>query len=167
MLSLPSSLLRTHPPPSRLSAHFVSQLIGPTLLLPFPSGARRASPVDRSPLYPCRRCYPATVLLPVSQCRHEDAAFAYLEEAQPVVPVFYEATSTFTFVTTRIVAHRSATGFVDGLQKATFPSPPAIQATWLRLLPWRDLHPQVCAAFRWARSRADVTPFRSLFFILR
>ena len=32
-------------------------------------------------------------------------------------------------------------GFVDGLQKATFPSLPAIQATWLQLLPWRDFHP--------------------------
>jgi hypothetical protein len=43
----------------------------------------------------------------------------------------YEATSTFTFITTRIVAHPSIRGFVDGLQNATFPSPPAIQATGL------------------------------------
>ena len=49
--------------------------------------------------------------------------------------VFYEATSTFTLVTTRIFAHRPYDDFVDGLQKATFPSPPAIQATWLRRLP--------------------------------
>src|SRR4030066_853929 len=62
MLSLPSSLLQTHPPPSRLSVHFVFQLIGPTFLLPFPSGTRRASPVDSASLYPCRRCYPATAL---------------------------------------------------------------------------------------------------------
>ena len=43
----------------------------------------------------------------------------------------YEATSTFTSVTTQIVAHPAIRGFVDGLQKATFPSPPAIQATGL------------------------------------
>ena len=34
-----------------------------TLLLPFPSGTRRASPVDSASLHPCRRCYPATALL--------------------------------------------------------------------------------------------------------
>ena len=67
MLSSPSTLLRAHPPPSRLSAHFVLRLIKRTLLLPFPSGARRVSPVDRTPIFPCRRCYPATVLLPFSQ----------------------------------------------------------------------------------------------------
>src|SRR3990172_4457208 len=76
MLSLPSPLLRAHPPPSRLSVHFVFRLIGPTLLLPFPSGTRRASPVDSASLYPCRRCYPATALLPFSQCRSKSAAFA-------------------------------------------------------------------------------------------
>ena len=43
----------------------------------------------------------------------------------------YEATPTFTSVTTQIVAHPAIRGFVDGLQKATFPSPPAIQATGL------------------------------------
>src|SRR4030043_322466 len=53
MLSLPSLLLRAHPPPSRLSVHFVFRLIEPTLLLPFPSGTRRASPVDNASLYPC------------------------------------------------------------------------------------------------------------------
>jgi len=48
---------------------------------------------------------------------------------------FYEATFTFTLVTTRIFARQSYTDFVDGLQKAMFPPPPAIQATWLWLLP--------------------------------
>ena len=64
-----------------------------------------------------------------------NSAFAYNRQARPVVLDFYEATSTFTYVTTRIFAHRPYADFVDGLQKATFPSPPAIQATWLRLLP--------------------------------
>jgi len=44
---------------------------------------------------------------------------------------FYEATSTFTSATTRIVARPPKADFVDGLQKVMFPSPPAIQATWL------------------------------------
>ena len=44
---------------------------------------------------------------------------------------FYEATSTFTLVTTRIFAHPPKADFVDGLQKMTFPPSPAIQATWL------------------------------------
>ena len=59
--------------------------------------------------------------------------------------VFYEATSTFTFVTTRKLAHPAIQGFVDGLQKATFPSPPAIQATWLWLFAMAGLAPaSVC-----------------------
>jgi len=61
-MSSPSSLLRAHPPPSRLSAHFVFQLIRLTLLLSFPPGTRRASPVATAPFYPCRRWYPVTVL---------------------------------------------------------------------------------------------------------
>jgi hypothetical protein len=38
MLSLPSSLLRTHPSPSRLSVHFVSRLIEPTCSCRFRQG---------------------------------------------------------------------------------------------------------------------------------
>jgi hypothetical protein len=58
---------------------------------------------------------------------------------------FYEATSTFTFVATRKLAHPAIQGFVDGLQKATFPSPPAIQATWLWLFAMAGLAPaSVC-----------------------
>ena len=53
----------------------------------------------------------------------------------------YEATSTFTSVTTQIVAHPAIRGFVDGLQKATFPSPPAIQATGLPALTLAGLPP--------------------------
>ena len=41
-----SSLIRTHPPPSRLSIHFpLSTVIEPTLLQRFLPGTRRASPV--------------------------------------------------------------------------------------------------------------------------
>jgi hypothetical protein len=59
--------------------------------------------------------------------------------------VFYEATSTFTFVATRKFAHPAIRGFVDGLQKATLPSPPAIQATWLWLFAMAGLAPaSVC-----------------------
>jgi len=54
---------------------------------------------------------------------------------------YYEATSTFTLVTTRIVAHPAIRGFVDGLQKATFPSPPAIQATGLPAITLAGLSP--------------------------
>ena len=53
----------------------------------------------------------------------------------------YEATSTFTLVTTRIVAHAALRHFVDGLQKVTFPSPPAIQATWLPAFTMTGLAP--------------------------
>ena len=141
MLSLPSSLLRAPPPPSRLSAHFASRLIEPTLLLPFPPGTRRVSPVDPMPLYPCRRCYPATALVPSCRYRYQDTAFAYNTEARPVRIDFYEATSAFTSVTTRIVAHPAIQGFVDGLQKATFPSPPAIQATGLPAFTLAGLSP--------------------------
>ena len=43
-----SSLIRTHPPPSRLSVHFpLLTVIEPTLLQGFPPGTRRASPVAR------------------------------------------------------------------------------------------------------------------------
>jgi hypothetical protein len=43
-----SSLIRTLPPPSRLSVHFpLSTVIKPTLLRKFLSGTRRASPVAR------------------------------------------------------------------------------------------------------------------------
>ncbi|HHT9123700.1 MAG TPA: hypothetical protein ACFYEF_12590 [Candidatus Wunengus sp. YC63] len=54
---------------------------------------------------------------------------------------FYEATSTFTLVTTRIFAHPTKRDFVDGLQKTTFPSPPAIQATWLPAFAMTGLSP--------------------------
>ena len=81
------------------------------------------------------------------------SAFAYRKEARPVNIYFYEATSTFTFVTTRIFAHPPFADFVDGLQMVTFPFPPAIQATWLRLLPSRVFHPLVYAALCWARSQ--------------
>ncbi|GAN32414.1 group II intron maturase-specific domain-containing protein [Candidatus Brocadia sinica] len=53
----------------------------------------------------------------------------------------YEATSTFTLVTTRIVAHAALRHFVDGLQKVTFPSPHAIQATWLPAFAMTGLAP--------------------------
>src|SRR6266508_6100708 len=76
--------------------------------------------------------------------------------------VFYEATSTFTFVATRKFAHPAIQGFVDGLQKATFPSPPAIQLHGFGFLPWRDLHPQVCAALRWARQEERPDPIGSI-----
>jgi hypothetical protein len=55
MLSLPSPLLRTHLPPSCLSAHFVNRLIVPTSAPYVSIRTRRASPVDSTPLYPCRR----------------------------------------------------------------------------------------------------------------
>ena len=43
-----SSLIRTHPPPSRLSVHFpLFTVIEPTLLREFLPGTRRASPVAR------------------------------------------------------------------------------------------------------------------------
>ena len=54
---------------------------------------------------------------------------------------FYEATSAFTLVTTRIFAHPAKRNFVDGLQKTTFPSPPAIQATWLPAFTMTGLSP--------------------------
>jgi len=54
---------------------------------------------------------------------------------------FYEATSTFTLVTTRIFTHPAKRNFVDGLQKTTFPSPPAIQATWLPAFTMTGLSP--------------------------
>ncbi|MCR4319686.1 MAG: hypothetical protein NUV74_05035 [Candidatus Brocadiaceae bacterium] len=54
---------------------------------------------------------------------------------------FYEATSTFTLVTTRIFAHPAKRDFVDGLQKTTFPSPPAIHATWLPAFTMTGLSP--------------------------
>lgn len=53
----------------------------------------------------------------------------------------YEATSTFTLVTTRIVAHAALRHFVDGLLKVTFPSPPAIQAIWLPAFAITELSP--------------------------
>ncbi len=91
----------------------------------------------RAPFYPCRRWLP----------RHRSSYFVEpgsdkrilpsprIVEARPVELVSYEATSTFTLVTTRIVAHPALQDFVDGLQKKAFPIPPAIQATWLWLLP--------------------------------
>ncbi len=39
-----------------------------------------------------------------------------------------------------------------------FPPPPAIQATWLWLLPWRDFHPLECATPCWARQETRPDP---------
>lgn len=54
---------------------------------------------------------------------------------------FYEATFTFTRVTTRIFAHPPYADFVDGLQKTAFPPSPAIQATWLPAFAMTGLSP--------------------------
>jgi hypothetical protein len=58
-----------------------------------------------------------------------------------MVLVFYEATSTFTLVTTRIFAHPPIADFVDGLQKTASPPFPAIQATRLPALAVTGLSP--------------------------
>jgi hypothetical protein len=94
--------------------------------------------------------------------RHKDAAFAPLEKARPVELNLYEATSTFTPVTTRIVAHPALRGFVDGLQKATFPSPPAIQATGLPTVTLAGLPPaSACGpSLGTLKSRFDPFPTR-------
>ena len=91
--------------------------------------------------------------------RHEDAAFALIEEARPVELNYYEATSTFTLVTTRIVAHPAPRGFVDGLQKVTFPSPPAIQATGLPAVTLAGLSPaSACSPSLGTLKCRDLTP---------
>ena len=46
----------------------------------------------------------------------KNSAFASIMEARPVELVFYEATSTFTLVTTRLFAPPPNADFVDGLQ---------------------------------------------------
>jgi hypothetical protein len=53
----------------------------------------------------------------------------------------YKAVSAFAFLTTRIVAHPAIRGFVEGLQKATSPAPPAIQATGLPAFALAGLSP--------------------------
>ena len=60
-----SSLLRTSPPPSRLSTHFpVLPVIEPTLLRPFPIGTRTASPVARSALVTVLSLLPRRSVIP-------------------------------------------------------------------------------------------------------
>ena len=72
---------------------------------------------------------------------------------------YYEATSTFTLVTTRIVAHPASRGFVDGLQKVTFPSPPAIQATGLPAVTLTGLSPaSACGPSLGTLKVKDLTP---------
>jgi hypothetical protein len=57
--------------------------------------------------------------------------------------------------TARLAAHPALRNFVDGLQKEAFPLLPAIQATWLWLLPRRDFHPIECATLHWARLNVE------------
>ena len=98
-----SSLLRTHPPPSRLrSTSRLSPVIRPTLLRRFRAGTRRASPVARHVLVtvlslpPRRGEHAASV-----RFRHAHAAFALRLRARPSGLLIFEATSAFTFVTAR------------------------------------------------------------------
>ena len=95
-----SQLIRTHPPPSRLSAHFpFFMVIEPTLLQKFLSGTRRASPVARHVLVTMLSLSPRRNERTFQQISAVHAAFAPALEAR--LPGFriFEATHAFTFVT--------------------------------------------------------------------
>ena len=131
MLSLPSSLLQAHPPPCCLS--------GPLRLSTYRTYLRSLC------FHKGQRGLPQLIVhlsIRVAAATPPPSFFLLASLVIRMLPSpklkglgqwtldFYEATSTFTLVTTRIFAHRPYDDFVDGLQKTTFPSPPAIQATW-------------------------------------
>src|SRR5439155_15322924 len=136
------------------SAHFPGALvIGPTRFRRFRGGARRASPVAGRVLVP---------VLPLPPRRRGTAASARLRRALLPSPPrhglglrilgIFEATSAFTLVTARGLAHHPHDGLVDGLQKFGFPSPLPSKLRGLWLLPRRDSHPLNTSAFSWTHA---------------
>ena len=77
---------------------------------------------------------------------------------------FYEATSAFTWVTTRTVAYPAYPGLCRWASEnsvSIIPCHPSYMASGF--LPWRDFHPQASSTLRWARPKLqDLTPFSSL-----
>jgi len=99
----PSSLLRTHPPPSRLRS-LSRGVPGYTIYLA-PSISRWGEDGFSSclacPVSPCRPYHPAEVACGIGQIAACHAAFASEQEARPSELIFFEATCGFTCVTAR------------------------------------------------------------------
>lgn len=78
--------------------------------------------------------------------------------------IFYEATSTFTFVTTRIFARPPSAVFVDGLQHCQFPYLLPSKLHGSGLLPWWDFHPLECSTLRLGtlKDKIDIVSYSDL-----
>ena len=101
-----SPLLRTQPPPSRLRP--ISRglrLYGLPGSTDFSMGRGRFLQLLGLPLSPCCPYYPAGVACRCSQIATDHAAFTREEWARPPVHIFFEATSGFTCVAARRLAH--------------------------------------------------------------
>ena len=122
-----------------------------TLLLSFPSRARRASPVDSASFYPCRRRYPATVLFLFSQSKERIYVFAHHRKARPAEIDFYEATSPFTFVTTRIVARLPYCRLCRWASEGSISTSPCHPCYIALAFTMTGLPPARNATLRWAR----------------
>jgi len=116
---------------SRLSVHFVFQLIG-LLFSAVSVRTRRTSPVDSASLYPCRRCYPPPPF-PFSQFRNRilpSPGNYWLGQWNLAITSYFYVHVSYDLDS----CSSSLRDFVDGFRRKRFPSP-AIQATWLWLLP--------------------------------
>ena len=117
-----SSLLRTHPPGSRLRRRFASRLAAATLLRGFLRAARSPSLFPLMTLHACRRPLPRRempsrtdrrwLLLPSLYCHQLGSRNAKLTEA------FHWA---FILVAARALAHPAQRGFVSGLRRRDLP----------------------------------------------
>ena len=97
-----SSLLRTHPPPSRLSTDFpVSRLYGLPCSRDFSLGRGGLLQLLSVSLLPYRRSHPAGGIHRFSQSTGNPVAFELNQRSRPPGFVLLEATCAFTFVTAR------------------------------------------------------------------
>jgi hypothetical protein len=151
---LPSPLLRTHPPPSRLSAHFVIRLIAPTLAPVvsfrdeegFPSCHR--SFLSVSPLLPRHCSLPYQPALVKECCLRPllrgSASGTRLLRGYICVHVSYDPDI-------RSPAYSGLCRWASESNVSITPCHPSYMASGF--LPWRDFHPQVSSTLCWARCR--------------
>jgi len=99
--------------------------VTPVIRVPFPPLSRRdeegLSSCFGASLPSCCRFNPARVNRHISQSATIHAAFALRQSARPLGLRLFEATSAFTLVTARWLAHHPVDGVVDRFQRFGFP----------------------------------------------
>ena len=110
-------------PPISCPFPWCCQVIGPVFLRGFLPGMGRASPVASHFLCPsCRRCYPAGMCRRTCQTLLYTYSLRHGMKGSASGVITFEATSTFTFITARGLAHHPFDGFMTSFRWLVVPS---------------------------------------------